>query len=146
MGVNTLLALENAAQLGSPGLDLTRYMVVVGILLAVLVGGGILLRRAIAGSMRVRSGKRSLAVLDVLPLGGKRRLAVVRCYDRTFALGMGDKEVSLVAELDGAIGQEATPTNDTEPFERLFEVARSRLALRRRGEKPEPVGKQELVG
>jgi len=28
---------------------------------------------------------------------------VVRCYDRTFLLGLGDKEVSLVTELDGAI-------------------------------------------
>jgi flagellar biogenesis protein FliO len=35
-----------------------------------------------------------------LPLGGKQRLAVVRCYDRTFALGLGEKEVSLVAEID----------------------------------------------
>jgi hypothetical protein len=36
----------------------------------------------------------------VLPLGGRRQLVVVRCYDRTLALGLGDRDVSLLAELD----------------------------------------------
>ena len=53
--------------------------------------------------MRARAARRSLQVLDVLPLGGKQRLAVVRCYDRTFLLGLGEKEVGLVSELDAVI-------------------------------------------
>jgi flagellar biogenesis protein FliO len=43
-----------------------------------------------------------MQVVDVLPLGGKQRLMVVRCYDRTFLIGLGERETSLVAELDSA--------------------------------------------
>jgi flagellar biogenesis protein FliO len=42
-------------------------------------------------------------VVDVLPLGGRVRIAVVRCYDRTFLVGTGEKGVTLLSELDGAI-------------------------------------------
>lgn len=142
----TLLALENAARLGSSGIDLTRYLVVVGALLAAVVVAGLLLRRVVSGSLKARASKRSLAVVDVLPLGGKRQLAVVRCYDRTFALGLGDRDVSLVAELDAVIGAETGSESGSEPFERLLDVARSRLAQRRRGEEPAPLQEKELVG
>ncbi len=57
-------------------------------------------KKLVAGSLRAKAAKRSLQIVDVLPLGGKHKLAVVRCYDRTFALGLGEREVSLIAELD----------------------------------------------
>ena len=91
-------------------------------------------RRLAAGSLRTRASQRSLQVLDVLPLGGKRKLSVVRLYDRTFALGVGEREVTLVAELDpvtvekpAVAGAGSTPTD----FHRLLDVARDRLARRR---------------
>ena len=64
------------------------------------------------------------------------------------ALGLGDKDVSLVAELDAVIGAEATKEADEQPFDRLLEVAKARLALRRRGEEPGPLPTKtkELVG
>ena len=142
--MTSFFALENTAQLGSPGVDLTRYLVVVGVLLAALAGAGLLLRRVVSGTVKSRASKRSLALVDVLSLGGKRQLAIVRCYDRTFALGLGDKDVSLVAELDAVIGEELDPK--VEPFERLLDVAKTRLALRRRGEEPAPMPTKELVG
>ena len=142
----TLLANTDPARLGAEGLDLTRYFLVVGALLAAVAVAGLLLKKVISGSLKARASKRSLAVVDVLPLGGKRQLAVVRCYDRTFALGLGDKDVSLVAELDAVIGEEAAPEEKGEPFERLLEVARTRLAQRRRGEEPAPTRTRELVG
>jgi flagellar biogenesis protein FliO len=46
-----------------------------------------------------------LAVVDVLPLGKRQRAVVVRCYDRNFLIGLGEKEVSLLAELDLEDGQ-----------------------------------------
>jgi flagellar biogenesis protein FliO len=55
--------------------------------------------------VRAKAAGRSLQVLDVLPLGGKQRLCVVRCYDRTFALGVAEHGVSLVGELDPVIGE-----------------------------------------
>jgi flagellar biogenesis protein FliO len=60
----------------------------------------VLFRRVLRGSLRARAARRSLAVVDVLPLGTRQKLVVVRCYDRSFLLGVGDKEVSVVAELD----------------------------------------------
>jgi flagellar biogenesis protein FliO len=144
--VSLILITEDAARLGADGLDLTRYFLVVGALLGAVLVAGLLLKRVISGSLKARASKRSLAVVDVLPLGGKRQLAVVRCYDRTFALGLGDKGVSLVAELDAVIGKEETAETNSEPFERLLDVARTRLAQRRRGEQPVPVQAKELIG
>lgn len=79
--------------------DLTRYLLVCALLLVVLGALAYGARRFLVGAVRGRAATRSLQVIDVLPLGGKQRLCVVRCYDRTFALGLGEKEVSVVAEL-----------------------------------------------
>ena len=93
----------------SDGPDLTRYLLICGALIAVvgLVGWGF--RRLFARSLEIKAAKRSMQVMDVLPLGGKHRLAVVRCYDRTFLLGVGEREVSLVSELDAVIKPAEVP-------------------------------------
>jgi len=85
---------------GLPGLDMTRYaLVCLGLVVGILLlGWGF--KRVLAGNLRMRAGQRSMKVVDVLPLGSKRQLAVVRCYDRTFVLGLGEREVNLVTELD----------------------------------------------
>lgn len=84
------------------GPDLTWLMGVVAMLLAAIAAMAFCFRKVVMGSMNNRAAKRDMRILDVLPLGGKRQLAVVRCYDRTFALGLGEKSVELVAELDDA--------------------------------------------
>ena len=85
-----------------------------------------------AGSVRGRAAKRALRVVDVLPLGGKKRLAVVRVYDRTFVLGLGDKEVSVVSELDAEAGasHEIVPAGAVgkSGLRRAFEQIRARVA------------------
>ncbi len=85
---------------GMAGLDMTRYaMVCLGLVVGILLlGWGF--KRVLSGNLRMRAGQRSMKVVDVLPLGAKRQLAVVRCYDRTFVLGLGEREVNLVTELD----------------------------------------------
>jgi flagellar biosynthetic protein FliO len=88
------------------GPDMTRYVLVCFLLLALIAGAAFLFKRFIASSVRARASKRSLQIVDLLPLGGKQRLCVVRCYDRTFALGLGDKEVALIAELDAVTTSE----------------------------------------
>jgi flagellar biogenesis protein FliO len=85
------------------GPDLTRYVLVCATLLLALGGLAWLLRRTVVTAVRAQAGRRSLQVIDVLPLGGKQRLCVVRCYDRTFALGVGEKEIGLIAEIDAAV-------------------------------------------
>ncbi len=85
---------------GNAGPDLTRYFTVCGLLLAAILALAWGFRKLMRGALQVKAAQRSLQVLDVLPLSGKHKLAVVRCYDRTFALGLGEREVGLIAELD----------------------------------------------
>ena len=109
---------------GSEGPDMTRYLLVCsGILLAVaaLAFG---FRRLVGRNLTAKAAKRSLQIMDVLPMGGRKRLAVVRCYDRTFLLGMGEKELSLVAELDPVIEPQEAPlpaASDRRAFADLLE-------------------------
>jgi len=112
--MSTPFALQNAllglVELGSeptgetastmPGIDMTRYALVCFGLVAVILVLAWAFKRFLAGNMTLRAAQRAMKVVDVLPLGGKRQLAVVRCYDRSFLIGMGEREVSLVTELD----------------------------------------------
>jgi flagellar biogenesis protein FliO len=93
---------------------------------AVIVAMAWAFRRSVARFWRARAAARSLQVLDVLPLGGKRQLTVVRCYDRTFVLGLGERDVSLVAEID-PVSVEATPAEPPPDFDDLIERAHQRL-------------------
>jgi len=152
----TAIALD-AARLGG-GFDLGRYLVVV---LGLFALSGLVLwgsRRLVRGALRQRAGKRSLAIVDVLPLGGRRQLAVVRCYDRTFALGLGDRDVALIAELDpvlvpapepGRARTLAPPDRETRRFEGLVERAQRELERRaeadRAGRAAEPAQKEVVA-
>jgi flagellar biogenesis protein FliO len=108
---------------GTEGPDLTRYLIVCSLLLLGIVALAWGFRRFVGKSLSAKAAQRSLQVMDVLPMSGKHRLAVVRCYDRTFLLGMGEREMSLVAELDGVIqpDAEADPTKaDRKAFAELL--------------------------
>jgi flagellar biosynthetic protein FliO len=99
------------------GPDMTRYVLVCAFLLGLICLAAYLFKRFVASAVRTKAAQRSLQILDVLPLGGKQRMCVVRCYDRTFALGLGDKEVALIAELDAAT---ATATQPKSSFASLL--------------------------
>lgn len=115
--IQQLALLTEAAPKTEPGgPDMTRYVLVCFVLLGLIGGVAWLFKRFIASSVRARASKRSLQIVDLLPLGGKQRLCVVRCYDRTFALGLGDKEVALIAELDA----QATPAKPETAFAALL--------------------------
>lgn len=94
------LAAPLATPADAPVVDPVRYLVACMGVLGLLAAGLFALRKLVVGAQRTRAAGRSLAVLDQLPLGGSKRLTVVRCYDRQFVLGVGDKEIALVAELD----------------------------------------------
>ena len=82
------------------GPDLTRYALVCALSIGVLLALAWVFKRHVAGQLRARAAKRTLQVLDVLPLSGKQKLVVVRCYDRSFLLGLGEKEIKTIAELE----------------------------------------------
>ena len=123
------IALESASTAGlggTQGPDLTRYFTVCALLLLGILALAWGFRRLVGRSLTQRAAQRSLQIMDVLPMGGKRKLAVVRCYDRTFLLGMGERELSLVAELDPVIEPESTPAGlkaDRGAFADLLERA-----------------------
>ena len=150
-----ILALVSAVpQLGGDGPDLTRYALVCALLVGGIVALGVGMRRLLSGSLRARAAKRSLRVLDVLPLGGRKRLAVVTCYDRTFVLGLGDREIALVAELDHeeepaveaapARGTSAAPTR-AKALE-FAELLRGVRASRGASREPERLGREGVLG
>ena len=133
---------------GTEGPDLTRYLLICSLLLVGIVGLAWGFRRLVGRNLAARAARRSLQVMDLLPMG-KQKLAVVRCYDRTFLLGIGEREVSLVAELDPAIApeREEEPTRaDRAAFAELFDRLRQGPA-----EKPAPaprpgLGAQGVLG
>ena len=146
--LTTTLIAEAAA---NPGPDLTRYFVVCGVLLGAITLLAWGFKKLIAGNLSTRAAKRNLQILDVLPMGGKQKLAVVRCYDRTFLIGLGDKEISPISELDGVISEEkdAKAPAERESFERALDlVARAMPGRKPRVKSPQPVqeGLGELVG
>lgn len=128
---------------GTEGPDLTRYVTVCVVLIVAISGLAYGFKRLVANNVKTRAGKRSLKILDVLPLGGKQRLAVVRCYDRTFAIGLGDKEVTAIAELDPVIGSdgqaEETEPADEQTFQRALAHVQQALAKTREGVGPRPL-------
>lgn len=126
---------------GGDGPDLTRYLTVCVVLLLGIAGTAFLFRRLVLGTLKAKAAGRSLQVLDVLPLGNKQRLCVVRCYDRTFALGLADHAVSLVAELDPVVGEgapSATPSRaDALAFAETLKTVAPRTPPDRRGARRE---------
>jgi flagellar biogenesis protein FliO len=129
---HALLLLEgatNATRLGAPaGPDLTRYFAVLIVLVLAILGLAVGFKKLFARTLRTRAAQRQLAIVDLLPLGGKQRLAIVRCYDRTFALGLGDKEVALISEIDPVNtegrGEVAPPRAERAGFAQLLSRAR----------------------
>jgi len=107
------------------GPDLTRYFVVCAGTIAALIGAAWLFKRYLAGHLKARASRRSLQIVDVLPLGGKQKLVVVRCYDRSFLLGVGEKEVRSIAELEAESPAPAAGTPAAaptfEPFAHVLE-------------------------
>lgn len=130
---------QTPVRAGLAGPDLTQYIAVCAGLIALIVIGGLVFKRLFAHTLSSRAARRSLQIVDVLPLGGKQRLAVVRCYDRSFIVGLGDKELCLVAELDAQatseVGLEAAQPlplpADQSAFQRLLRAARPRPPGRR---------------
>lgn len=126
-------AQDKVAPLPSGGPDLTRYLAVCGILLLAILALAWGFKKLVGGAVRARAASRSLQVIDLLPLGGKQRLAVVRCYDRTFALGLGEKEVSLVAEIDAVHAESKKPGEPSKADQHAFLQALSRARQRWNG-------------
>ncbi|MBK7642497.1 MAG: flagellar biosynthetic protein FliO [Planctomycetes bacterium] len=126
------IAQDKTVPLTAGGPDLTRYLSVCGILMLSILALAWGFKKLVGGAVRSRAASRSLQVIDLLPLGGKQRLAVVRCYDRTFALGLGEKEVSLVAEIDPVHAAEKKPSEpslaDKHAFLQALGQARERFS------------------
>lgn len=114
---------EAESQRNSP--DLTRYVLVCVAMVALVIALSYGFRKLLAGNLKRRAAARSLQVVDMLPLGGKQRLVVVRCYDRHFLIGVGDKELSSISELDAS--------SDELPESSIYDVPTSTSPIHQRG-------------
>jgi flagellar biogenesis protein FliO len=123
MRLDTVLAPEVGP---ASGPDLTRYLVVCLGAIAALLALAWIFRRTVGGHLKARAARRSLQVLDVLPLAGKQKLVVVRCYERSFLLGTGEKEVRVIAELDAAA--DLQPASSAAPSATSGDAAEPRAA------------------
>lgn len=119
---------------GTSGPDLTRYVTVCALLVVAIGGMAWGFRKLIRGALRVKAAQRSLQIVDVLPLSNKQRVCVVRCYDRTFALGVGEKEIGLIAELDAQPAEAVAPSATRKSsFVAALERARQKTFARPEG-------------
>ena len=147
-----VLALATLTETIPTGPDLSRYFTVVGLMIAILLAVAYGLKRFAAVSGRLGRDRKGLSMIEVLPLGGRRQLAIVRCYDRTFALGLGEKNVSLIAELDAVSAQQPVKAQaqpvvpiDHDAFEEMIGRAQQRLATDKDPDHHKPTTVQELV-
>jgi len=115
--------LEAESRTSSP--DLTRYVMVCVSMVLLVIALSFGFRKLLAKNLKRRAAARSLQVVDMLPLGGKQRLVVVRCYDRQFLIGVGDKELSSIAELDAS--------SDELPESSVFDLPTSASPIHQRG-------------
>ena len=81
--------------------------------------------------------RRSVGVIDTIPLGGKRFGTVTRVYDRILVLGVGDETITLLTELSGEdpsppVATPAAKTRNADHFLNLI----SALTRRKREERP----------
>ena len=86
---------------------------------------------------KISSGKRrSVGVIDTIPLGGKRFVTVTRVYDRILVLGVGDETVTLLTELNDEemSPAAATPAVKAKHAENFLSLI-STLTRRKREEK-----------
>lgn len=128
------LSAAGAAEHSGP--DLTRYFLVCALLILGIFGVGLLIRRLLSQPLRKRAARRSLQVADVLPLGGRQRLLVVRCYDRSFLLSQADREIRTIAELDTE--EAAESASELEPLRAQPDGDFEHALLRQRRQSPAP--------
>ena len=131
-------SLSGAAAGEHAGPDLTRYFIVCALLILGILGIGLLIRRLLSQPLRKRAARRSLQVVDALPLGGRSRLLVVRCYDRSFLLSQADREVRTIAELDTDEALDAASALERSRAEPEGDFEETLLRERRRGSVPPP--------
>ncbi|MHC4261098.1 MAG: flagellar biosynthetic protein FliO [Planctomycetota bacterium] len=146
--VDTLwIGLASVANLDtSPaGVDWPRYVLVCTGLISLILLAGIGVKRLMRGSVVARANKRSLQIHDVLPLGGRQKLAVVRCYDRTFVLGLGDREVTLVGELEAETDLARTRETEQEAAQPAPKAALAALGKLSGRSKDDPERKAQFV-
>jgi flagellar biogenesis protein FliO len=145
---SALVLVPEAVRASGP--DLTRYLAVCAGTITALGILAWVFRRFVARHVRARAARRSLQVLDVLPLSGKQKLVVVRCYDRSFLLGVGDREVRGIAELDAPDGEGGAAADlslrEARPFGQALDELLAPRALQGAGRHPRADGSRSGRG
>ncbi len=95
-----------------------------------------------------RPSDRNLRVIETLPVGDKRSVAVIQLGDKRFLIGNTPQQITLLSQLENAISfiaeaekapqaEPATPSH-ANPFRKLYETEKNRGASRAGKEKTIP--------
>ncbi len=76
------------------------------VLVLLLAGGAVYLLSRLQRSRGVPGKRRALSLVEVLPLGRRKRLLLARAADRLFLLGETEKGLTLLADLTGGEPEE----------------------------------------
>jgi flagellar protein FliO/FliZ len=87
-----------------------RMVITMLVLCGLLVGGMVLFNRYARRRLKLGGGERPLRVLDRVQLGPKKSVCILNACGRRLLLGVGERDVTLLLELD-LPEDSATPAN-----------------------------------
>ena len=114
------------------GKTLARLVLATALILGALVGGFVIFKRVGAQRLKLGGGRQGLRLVDRLALGPKHAVCLINVAGRYLVVGVAEREMNLLTELDPLIeeqadfnetleslGGEASRSNGPEPAEVL---------------------------
>ncbi len=94
------------------GKTLARLVLATAVILGALVGGFVIFKRYGAQRLKAGGGRQGLRLVDRLALGPKHAVCLINVAGRYLVVGVAEREMNLLTELDPLLGEE-TDFNET---------------------------------
>jgi len=114
------------------GAGAARVVLVMAGLIAAVIGGFLVFGRLSRRGLRTMAGSRPLRVMDRVALGPKKYACVLNACGRHLLIGIGEREITLLMELDLSSDEDTVPDFCAE----LTQAGRRRQGVRE--DAPEP--------
>jgi flagellar biogenesis protein FliO len=99
-----------AADMPDMGSALRHLMLVMGLLMAALIGGMVLFQKYMRKRAKKNNETRALRVVDKLPLGQRKFIYLINACGRHVVLGVAEKEINVLMEVS-APSEECAPSD-----------------------------------
>jgi flagellar protein FliO/FliZ len=123
------LASANAATPGgtTPSGSFVGEMFAIVIPLVLIIGALLFLLRLVRRKYGLSSGDAPLSVLQILPVGPRERLVLVKSRGgRVFAIGVGNHSVTFITDIDDEDLESPAPAASVSPAHSLVNIDESR--------------------